>query len=374
MKRINSKAALLKKRVKVMHGRAEFAGILYLLGTLALTALVALFPLINGTVLAPDAEFPALAITAMTFYQPFVDLFNNLSALTAPIIVNAVIALLYALLLIILVVNVFRSLSKLSWLFKTRASYTNGFNRNMYAMDDLADIFSSTFAAIIVCHLFIFLLSPVDTRAVTMASYIMLGAGGVIHLLAGLVGGSVTLFTTGDNIEEEPREHGLFLFFLRNIIQIAATGAILWVMITYYSSFGVQFTELIDKLAVQMDFTWLTENIMTLIPFIIEIVLWIFIVVLIKHSVNATEFNRDCMDGAGMNNFAVFSLLSAICLAAIIALPYVGIGTALEGEAFTFVIVAAAVAFVAFLLDCIIRPRGYGKSDEAEMQAYLYQK
>ena len=37
MKRINSKAALLKKRVKVMHGRAEFAGILYLLGTLALT-------------------------------------------------------------------------------------------------------------------------------------------------------------------------------------------------------------------------------------------------------------------------------------------------------------------------------------------------
>ena len=80
MKRINSKAALLKKRVKVMHGRAEFAGILYLLGTLALTALVAVFPLINGTVLAPNAEFPALAITAMTFYQPFVDLFNNLSA------------------------------------------------------------------------------------------------------------------------------------------------------------------------------------------------------------------------------------------------------------------------------------------------------
>jgi hypothetical protein len=80
------------------------------------------------------------------------------------------------------------------------------------------------------------------------------------------------------------------------------------------------------------------------------------------------------MDGAGMNNYAVFSLLSAICLAAIIALPYVGIGTALEGEVFTFVIVAAAVAFVAFLLDCIIRPRGYGKSDEVEMQSYLYQK
>ena len=39
MKRMNPKTAQLRKRVKAVQGKAKFAGILYLLGTIALGAL-----------------------------------------------------------------------------------------------------------------------------------------------------------------------------------------------------------------------------------------------------------------------------------------------------------------------------------------------
>ena len=42
MKRIQSKAVLLKKRVRAVRNRAKFAGLLYLFGTLALAGITAM--------------------------------------------------------------------------------------------------------------------------------------------------------------------------------------------------------------------------------------------------------------------------------------------------------------------------------------------
>ena len=52
MKRIHSKAALLKKRVRTIHRRAKFTGILYFLGTLALAAAAVLLSLLDGTAIS----------------------------------------------------------------------------------------------------------------------------------------------------------------------------------------------------------------------------------------------------------------------------------------------------------------------------------
>ncbi len=372
MKRINSKAALLKHRVGVIHGRAKFVGVLYLIGTVAFAALAILSTMIDGTVLAINKAFPLLNLPVMTFYQPIVTLFENVNALTADVLLAAVVGILYAILLLTIVINVFKALSKLGWLFKRRASYTNGFNRNMYAMDDLAKCFSSSFGAILILYLQIYLLtaSAEVTVTVNMIGYITLAAGLALHLLCGVIGGTVTLFTTADNMEEEPREFGVFAFFVRNLIQLAATAAIVYFLAPQSGLLG-GLKDIVYNVVEKSNTAWLMQNVMTLLPTAAELLAWVCISVLIKHAVSDTEFNRDCLDGAGMKNFTVFSLFAALLIAAIAVLPMLQMGAALTQEKMLAVIIAAAVAFVAFVLDCIVKPRHRGDYDDVDMEAYF---
>ena len=372
MKRINSKAALLKHRVGVIHGRAKFVGVLYLIGTVAFAALAILSTMIDGTVLAINKAFPALNLPVLTFYKPIVTLFENVNALTTDVLLAAVVGILYAILLLTVVINVFKALSKLGWLFKRRASYTNGFNRNMYAMDDLAKCFSSSFGAILILYLQIYLLtaSAEVTVTVNMIGYITLAAGLALHLLCGVIGGTVTLFTTADNMEEEPREFGVFAFFVRNLIQLAATAAIVYFLAPQSGLLG-GLKDIVYNVVEKSDTAWLMQNVMTLLPTAAELLAWVCISVLIKHAVSDTEFNRDCLDGAGMKNFTVFSLFAALLIAAIAVLPMLQMGAALTQEKMLAVIIAAAVAFVAFVLDCIVKPRHRGDYDDVDMEAYF---
>lgn len=372
MKRINSKAALLKHRVGVIHGRAKFVGVLYLIGTVAFAALAILSTMIDGTVLAINKAFPLLNLPVMTFYQPIVTLFENVNALTTDVLLAAVVGILYAILLLTVVINVFKALSKLGWLFKRRASYTNGFNRNMYAMDDLAKCFSSSFGAILILYLQIYLLtaSAEVTVTVNMIGYITLAAGLALHLLCGVIGGTVTLFTTADNMEEEPREFGVFVFFVRNLIQLAATAASVYFLAPQSGLLG-GLKDIVYNVVEKSNTAWLMQNVMTLLPTAAELLAWVCISVLIKHAVSETEFNRDCLDGAGMKNFTVFSLFAALLIAAIAVLPMLQMGAALTQEKMLAVIIAAAVAFVAFVLDCIVKPRHRGDYDDVDMEAYF---
>ena len=344
MKRTHSKVASLRKRIKAVQGRAKFVGIIYLLGALALLAAGVYFPILVGTCISDGSFLPVL-----TCYQPVVALFGGdgikANLANAEMMLNAAVSLFYIFMVLALLFNALRSIGKLGWLFKRRASYTNGFNRNMYAMDDMGKRFSGSLAAIVIFSLLTYLV--LGGATISNYAYIVLAAGLVIHFFAGLIGGTVTLFSTGDTIEEEPREYGLFTYFVRNVIQIAAVGAIIYFLVPQ------------SVLADGIQKVLAKEFTKDLLPAAIELVAWLCILVLIKHATASTEFNRDCMDGAGMKNFAVFSFLTALAVGGLIALPYLNLVAVAEGASklnMSYVYVAA-IAFVAFLLDCIIKSR-----------------
>ena len=372
MKRIHSKAALLKKRVRTIHGRAKFTGILYLLGTIALAAAAVLLSLLDGTAISTaNGLLPVVAFgkeVVATVKGGFGGFIRDSVAISKTIVL-----VLYLILLIVALVNVLVALSKLGWLFKRRASRANGFNRNMYAMEDLGKCFSALFNEILVCWLFIYLFTAQingSAPTVRLFGYIVLGGGLAIHLLGGLLEGSVSLFTTGDKLEESKRTNGVFVFFVRNLLQTAAVGAILYFFVPQTEVIG-GFANLYDNTIPPRNWLWFLSNLKALVPFLVEVVAWVAILVLIKHATARTEYNRDCMHGVGINNNLVFSLIAAIAFAGILVLPKLGLA---EAEALNKnILIAAIVAFVSFLLDCIIRPRGKKKSDEDEVEMEVTQ-
>ncbi len=371
MKRTQSKTSYIRKRVKTVHRRAKFVGVMYLLGSLALAAAVLYFPLLNGTALsANNAVLPVL-----TFYKPFMDIFEggfgsilgNLTAMNAVEIGGVLSALFYVFLLLAVVFNVLRSFKRLGWLFKRRASYTNGFNRNMYAMDALGKRFSGSLAAIVIFYLLVYLVSFDGTGypQLTTYAYVVLGGGLVLHFLLGLIGGKVTLFTMGENVSEELREFGLFTYFIRNLLQLAAIGGILYFLLK---------ESLLPEGIPAMIGNALVGNVGALIniPLLIELAAWICLFVMIKHATAATEFNRDCMDGRGMKNFRVFSLFFTIAIGALVALPYFGVIATVKTGLNVNLLIAAGISFVAFLLDCIIKSRHPKENlDDLGVEDYL---
>ena len=388
MKRIQSKAALLKKRVRAVQSRAKFAGLLYLLGTVALAAVAALVVFVRGAYISPE-EGTLMMFKSVIDEALFLVKGNgsaggfNAVLKDAELLMRALVLLIYVVMLLVVVINVFRCLGKLGWLFKRRASYSNGFNRNAYAMDDMSKRYSSSLAAIIVCNLLIFALGGIDF---TQLGYFAIIGGVVWHLLAGLIEGKVTLFTTGEKMEEEEREHGLFVFFLRNIFQLAVLAGVFLFFV--YNPFeaskstsatatntvlGKLLLEVLDLAVVQRSFGSLMDM-KLLIPLAVELLAWISLIVLVKHATAATEFNRDGLDGAGMKNFAVFAFIGAVCLAGLALLPTFGFGewfNVAESGMNNNLIIAAAIAFVGFLLDCFVRPRLRGSYDEVDTDAYF---
>ena len=371
MKRIQSPALLLKRRVKKVQGNAKFAGILYLLGALVLFAATAVIRMFNGNCLAPEGA-AELSPVVLSFYQPVVDLFAGgaeaLSAITVAQIVDLAIVLVFVVMLLVTLVNFFRGMGCLNWLFKRRASYTNGFNRNAYAMDDLAKFFSSSFATVIVGNLVIFGLSggmaamEAQELALTTFAIVPVAFGLFIHFVAGLVGGTVTLFTVGEHVQEETRPNGLFLYFVRNVFQVAATGAIIYFLLGESVVMATLQNVLVAVVENKEPITALNFN--EMIPAGAELVAWVFILVLIKHATAATEFNREGAAGAGMHNFAVFAFFTAAVLAAL--------GVVLAAEMNMNLVIAAAVAFVAFVLDCALKYRERRVNyDEVSMESYF---
>ncbi|MBE5751621.1 MAG: hypothetical protein E7357_04335 [Clostridiales bacterium] len=351
----------LRKRIKSVQNRAKFVGILYLLGLLGIVALTAVMPLMDGA---------ATTLTAMAFFKPFKTVFAGgmagLKNLPVADTFAAFCALLYGLMLLAMLIDVLRSFSKLGWLFKRRASYSNGFNRNMYAMDDIAKRFSGSFALIVITNLLIYMFSG-DGVKITTFGYITLAVGLFIHFVAGLLGGKVTLFTTGDRVEEEEREHGLLVYFVRNVLQLGVVGVIVYFLLSQ-SVLVATIAKILDAVMVsKAGFGSLEMK--ELIPAAVELVAWLCVFVLVKHATGATEYNRECMHGAGMKNFAVFAFFATLAIGALVALPYLGIGA--DSGLNSKLLIAAIAAFVGFLLDCIVQSRRRGTYDELDMDAYF---
>ena len=134
----------LRKRVRKVHAKAKFVGVTYLLGAIALAALACLstFAFSNGTKLWVGSFWKA--------YKGIADKANWF---------GAIIATLYAFVLLTVFINVLRCFGKMGWLTRRSTRYVNGYNRNMRAMEKMGKIYSGSLAAIVNFHFLIHIAS-----------------------------------------------------------------------------------------------------------------------------------------------------------------------------------------------------------------------
>lgn len=364
MRRIETRAVLLKRRVKLVQRKAILAGLLYLTGTLVLLALSCVFPMVLGTGFSDGSLLPIL-----TFYKPIFELIEgDLKNWTVELVINALVATMFMITVLIKFIGFAASCTKLGWLFKRRASYANGFNRNMYAMDYMANRYASSFGGFTCITLITYLL--VDGAKLSTFAFLTFAVGLLFHFVAGIIGGTVTVFTSGDHIEEEEREHGIAVYVVRNIIQLAAVAAITF-FLAKESVLGEFVLKILDMLLISKT-AFTQEVIMEMIYPATELLLWVCILVLITHATAETEFNRDCMAGVGMRNFAIFSMFAFLLSVGLVALPFAGMGLAgAEAVLNKSILIVAAIALVAFILDLIVRSYQRGTYDEVDMEQYI---
>ena len=171
-----------------MQRKAKAFGLLYLIATIALTALACL-PLITF-----NDQTIGVKLGVMEFWTVFTQLGEGIQGIE----LSLAVAVIYGLMLFVLVINLLRSVCKLGWLFKKKASRLYGFNRNMYAMDDMGRRFSGSFAAIVSSHLLIMLL--VAEVAIQPLAFAALGVGVFFHFACGIPAGNVSLFDTENGV------------------------------------------------------------------------------------------------------------------------------------------------------------------------------
>lgn len=344
----------LKERAAIARRKSIFAGLLYIIGCIGL-AVMSFFPLMEGGVWA----YGALNLT--TFWKPFAEYIPNFAAFTGNLsvgIVNVLISLLYILMPIVTVINALRAFAKFDYLtMKGRRKY--GYNQNKLALDKLANIFAGSLL-VLVMHTFVLRLMMAEGGVVTadwtMMFYITLGAAGFIHFVSGMVGGTVSRFTTRDGAMEYPRKHGMFSPFLRNVFQFAAIGGIVFFMrdVSYAQAIIGYACNFSDTLSMFGS----TAGLFTIIEALAWMFAVLFVLLMIRHSFNPTEFNACERKESGRKTmrFATFFAFLFFLVVAVRAL----VETMIGGGAFDFALVnldmlyAACVALGMFIIECIM--------------------
>ncbi len=313
-------ASAWRKQVRKTHSNAKLAGVLYLLGSLAM-AIFACLPMlsINGT-----------ALWAGNFYEPILKIFKT--KLGVRVIATTI---LYAIVVIGGIVNFLRALKMIGPLTKNTLRYANNYNRNARAMEEIGERFSDSFATIINLHFLIYILQPSGTEVVfSFYAYAMLAIGFIVHFVAGIIGGQVSFFHVNGqfgSIEEEKRTCGIWVYLFRNAVQVVATVAIMYFFVPVCT----------------------LNRSVELVPFILQILLIIWIVMLVEHTTATTEFNYLGSEGAGMKKYRIFSFLVVLTAGGVIGLEYLAKKTFTDVA--TSYAIIAGVAFVAFFLDCIFK-------------------
>ncbi len=333
MRAYESNREMTRKRIKKVQSKAKFAGWLYLLGTIAMAVLACL-----SVVQVEGHQYWAEKLSIGNFLQPIKSLKDGGFS------VDLIVSVLYLFVLLAVIINVLKCLGKLSRLTKRSAVKLN---RNRDAMERMGKIFSGSFAVVIIFHFLVFVL--LKGVKLNMFGYIALAVGVFIHLLAGIVEGKVGKFDNQASIEEHKRETGLFVYFVRNFLQIAAVVGIL-----YFFVKGSTIATHVPAL-LKGDMAALTGDIMVLVSFALQVVAVISIMVLIKHATATTEFNFWGIEGPGMKNYRVFSFFTFIASAGIFAVEMLNLPKDAKID-WTFAIVAA-IALVIFIMDCIMKSR-----------------
>lgn len=374
MKQKFAQAKLLKRRIRQVQGRAKIAGLIYLMGTIALLVCAACILGAVGTCLSAE-KAGGIVFPIKSFYQPLVDVFSGKVAWSAQSITDCIVVGLYACMLCVIIYYLCKSFAKLNWLFKRRASYINGFNRNMYAMDAMAKGYSRSLMAMVICGWFILLLSgseletPTSGAGINMYAYIVLAVGIAIHFIGGIIGGKVTLFTFGKHIQEEIRPNGLFIHIIRNVVQIVA--------IMLISRAMMQDSVLLAGIQALLSSVLPGEgtaalDYMSLLPAAVELLAWTGLIGMTCYALSDKEFHREGMCAHTIGRFTVWALATAVALVVVLVLPMTGLVAAQAMS--NYVLFAAIASGVAMLLDWIVRIQTVTVEDEVDVKTYLTKK
>ncbi|MBQ8295951.1 MAG: hypothetical protein IJX87_05920 [Clostridia bacterium] len=377
------------KRIRAVQRKAKFAGFLYLIGAIAIAAFSCLTLLT-----AKDGSFES---GIMGCYKPFIEAFKAEGGFKVSVAMVA--SLLYILMLVAVIINVFKCFSCMKVLFKKgklaggvyRSGYSvyaepesRSINDNREAMEEIGALFSGSLAAFLIIHFFIYLLC--GGASVTLFGYVAVAVGLFFHFLCGILGSKVTVFhressemryfyhyrfpkaqgnvahrsgvsvSEASQLFEKDRVVGVSIFFLRNLVQVIFVFALMYA-ITRISVMSTQVADLLK-------FDFANLDVMALIPLVIELVLCIWLAVLIKHATAATEFNRNGMEGAGMKNFKIFGILMFITSLGSMA------WTIIDGGSISMsAILLIVIAMFAFIADFVIHPKDREKNDKDNLFA-----
>ena len=293
---LTHQGAELKTRVARTRSRAQFVGIIYFI-SIILLATTAFLPFFD---VEKQQHAPVGVLAALKVFEP-----ANLQALkTWAGMLTFINALLYLTMLLVVVINVVRASAKLGWLFKKKVSKTYGFNRNVYAMDDLGKIFSSSYSVMLIKYFLTAMLCGVVYPNLLM--YLVFICGALVHVFAGVVGGKASYFNVEEGqITEDARVVGRFSAFFRNVLQLA----LVFFLMDYFQRINVVHTIIGRVLEVNAIQNYIVGQPLAYIPAVMQVLGVICLIPLIKHATGTTEYNIDGAYGAGMKTFRVFCFL-----------------------------------------------------------------
>jgi len=345
--------ATFKRKIGNAHARAGVVGVLYFVAIIAL-AIIAFFPMLS---------VGGQNLWVLTFWKSFAEL-ETMQGITFALILDLTASVFYALILLTVVCNVLRSFKKLGWLFKRKPSRSNGYNRNVYAMESLGKLFSGSFHTIVAFSFLIYLISKdVAFSSQPLYLYLAVGVGLGVHFLCGLIGGGVSLFAIeGGALHEEKRRGGLFVPFVRNVLQIVAVAGIGLFLVKSAQ------VETLAELLRGSEFAGILTRWKELLAPLVFFFVFVWLLPLLKHATGIAEFDREGYEASGRNTFRAFTFLTFLTAIGGVVAEYLFAGVwCLEG----FYI--AGIALLSFVIEVCLRkyPDDKDTSDEIESDTLL---
>ncbi|MBR2622748.1 MAG: hypothetical protein IKD15_00810, partial [Clostridia bacterium] len=352
--------AFIRRRIDKSRRRAETVGLTYLFSLILITALTSCSLLLGDNIAA--------------------GIFSGMDVLMAPNFRSAqsslmfVSAVLYAFTLLFLAINILRSLTYLKNLFKKKVSRIYGLNANIDAMESLGKIFSGSISCIAINHILIYMMSN-STAIVSPIAYIVAGLALLVHFICGFAGGKVSVFYIDEEtgVSESKRPYGRIIPLIRNILQIVTVAVIAFIYIEYSNLYNVV------AIVINNNFQAIEIAGDGLLPLAFDLVSLIWLMGMIGHALNTSEYSVEGPYTIGIRNFRIFSILMFLTSGISLLCEYI-LGEAIftsNNGAVTYKLVAVLdentlvvvlLALVMTILDIVLKLR-WTKDAIAESEA-----
>ncbi len=354
MEIINAKALALGKKVRTAHRKMKIVGAIYLVATIVLAVMAALFPVMEIKRKGNPSDTVQLGV--MTCWNIFswkeVGLSEVLSLLSV---------LLYVIMLIAVIANVVRIVTKIGSVFSEKVNQGAGFNMNFYALKKVDRVYSGSLSVIVIFHFLIGLICGGENIAVLSGAYMVLGVGLFFHFLCGVMGGKLSLFAYDESVRdiiELKRENGRSAAFFRNLLQIC----IVFAAIKVFFEINVIHSFLLGVLGEENT----GMNMSELIKLVLQVVMVVWLIVMANHSLSATEFKMFNVEfkltgkkSSGMKRFHIFALLLMLS-----SIGFTVINMISGGEISIIALAMPLLALAGFLIDIFI---GVKKTPEEDI-------